>query len=641
MASAVLLNEVSPNNMNAECDVGDNDAVAVAATELSENAGEPSAAQREDATANDDDDDGETTYDDPPCIRRGNDDKPREDAAFAAAFSWNPLEEVDSALLSALCDARERKALLRLERVLVEFMREADASHVEVGGAYNSIVLGNGEGVDRAVVSPQTMQEIQFQQQRGLRQTSFQRLILHRLADRFRIIREVIPSSNDNFISTLNLIRLVKTEESAMPQHLLIDVDLSLLVDYRNPLARESRASPNAVPFNNTHDENVKLLSDSMGYSTLQENAAPAQTSGKKSKKKMVIMKRNSAGGSGAEDKAKTKREGKSRLKGKKLVDKEKAYEEARARIFGVSETTAAADGSNCPDDGGCEKTPQLNPQCPEFAPQNNNNLGDSNHSVPAAAGETSGSTDETGKSPEQNEEETSTVIISSDAPKDAVSSETPANNSKQGSTAASSSSSSTPSAATATTKAVYRNRQQEENDPDFKRRSDIRPAYMPMPMLNGVPPYLSANPYAPNNPYVTMVNMAMGQPHPLSVLPGQPHPHLAYYGHLHAQTPDPQAYNAMYPNHTGAAPPQSPAFFVANNPQGKSGHPPDAFPSKKSSRSSKQTHREASSSTPPNDEGAFEPTREDGPRVAACSDGPRGDAVPTFYAAEDFPALR
>ncbi|KAL3803649.1 hypothetical protein HJC23_003703 [Cyclotella cryptica] len=668
MASAVLVKEVSPNNMNLQCNDVDGDSI--------ENAGETSVDRHlvEREAANDDD--GETT-DDPPSSERNQsstDENQREtplsqneQAAIAAALSWNPLEEVDSALLSALCDARERKGLLRLERVLVEFMRDPGAAHVEVGGAYNSIVLGSGEGVDRPVVSPQTMQEIQFQQQRGLRQTSFQRLILHRLADRFRIIREVIPSSHENLITTLNLIRLVKTVESVMPQHLLIDVDLSLLVDYRNPLARDSRGSAATMPPNN-HDDSVKLLSDSMGSATLQENAPPAQTSNKKSKKKMVIMKRNSAGGSGAEDKAKSKREGKSGLKGKKLVDKEKAYEEARARIFGVCETaatTATADGSNN-NDGAGEVMPQLNPQSPEFAPQNTSSLGDSNHSMPSEASETPGTIEGTGKSPDPNEE--TSTIISSDAPKEAVSAET------QGSTATSTSTSPTPSALAATTKAVYRNRQQEENDPDFKRRSDIRPAYMTMPMVNGVP-YITSNPYAPNNPYVNMVNMAMGQQHPMSVMPGQQQPsHLGYYGHIHGQPPNPQAYN-IYPNHNSMAPPQSPAYYVTS-PPGKN-YPtavhPNAVPptnvaggaipsntvhtapsvgknansdaSLKKSSLSKSKREDSSSlssssASPPNNEIASKPPQ-DGPRIETCTDSQRSDAVPTFYTAEDFPALQ
>jgi hypothetical protein len=386
----------------------------------------------------------------------------------------------------------------------------------------------------------------------------------------------------------------------------------------------------------------------------------------------MVIMKRNSAGGSGTEDKAKTKREGKSRLKGKKLVDKEKAYEEARARIFGVCETTAA-DGTNNNDDGVAEKMPQLNPQSPEFAPQSNNGLGDSTHSVPSVASETPGSTNEVAeKSTEQKEDATSTGV-SSESPKEtAVSSDAQGSNAQGSNAASSTTSSSAPSASAATTKAVYRNRQQEENDPDFKRRSDIRPAYMTIPMVNGLP-YLTANPYAPNNPYVNMVNMAMGQPHlPMSVIPGHPQPtHLAYYGHLHGQPPNPPAYNVIYPNPTSAttAPPQSPAYFVTS-PPGKNyptaSHPHaipptshstfpsnpvpsagknaegDAYSSSSSSKKSKSKRDETSlSSSPPNNgEGASKPPREES-RGEIRVDGARGDVAPPLYTAEDFPALQ
>ena len=54
---------------------------------------------------------------------------------------WNPLEHVDSALLSALCDQRERKAMVTLEQVMIDFMRNEKVETMEVGGAFNSIVF--------------------------------------------------------------------------------------------------------------------------------------------------------------------------------------------------------------------------------------------------------------------------------------------------------------------------------------------------------------------------------------------------------------------------------------------------------------------------------------------------------------------
>ena len=44
--------------------------------------------------------------------------------ASGRATAWNPIEEVDSALLSGLIDARERKALYRLEQSMIEFMKD-------------------------------------------------------------------------------------------------------------------------------------------------------------------------------------------------------------------------------------------------------------------------------------------------------------------------------------------------------------------------------------------------------------------------------------------------------------------------------------------------------------------------------------
>jgi hypothetical protein len=49
---------------------------------------------------------------------------------------------IDSALLSAMRDSRERLALLKCERVMVDFCNAPDVQEIDVGGSYNSIIIG-------------------------------------------------------------------------------------------------------------------------------------------------------------------------------------------------------------------------------------------------------------------------------------------------------------------------------------------------------------------------------------------------------------------------------------------------------------------------------------------------------------------
>ena len=111
-------------------------------------------------------------------------------------------EEIDSALMAALRDPRERMGLLKLEQAMCEFLQSETDGWMEVGGPFNSQIQWPSAS-NNSVSYPPTM-----------RQTTFQRCILHRLADRFHIIREagsVLPSS----------IRLIKIPESKIPAQLL------------------------------------------------------------------------------------------------------------------------------------------------------------------------------------------------------------------------------------------------------------------------------------------------------------------------------------------------------------------------------------------------------------------------------------
>lgn len=556
------------NNIDAEAADGVFSAdLAISSIEKAQDASAPPSVDKEEKT--EDPSNGNVTSD-----RTSNGEAPQ----------WDPLATVDSALLSALLDPRERRALLRLERVLAEFTDSA-LNSIEVGGAFNTIVLGENEGVDRGYkleecMNPQNVQEFQFQQSRGLRQTSFQRLILHRLADRFGIVREVIPQ-NENIVTSLNLIRLIKTEESCVPERMVAEVDPSVLVGWRNPLARDSRSNNN-MGYNNSggcgnnnaggytalwspngEQDNMHHLSDHMANSSLNNPQAPQPT------KKMVIMKRSSTGGSN-NDGGKGKKEGKSRNR-KKLVDKEKAYEEARARIFGVEKgdddvgvdganegaaynaenteedekgTVQGASGDSSPDSKTEKK--QLNPQVTEFKPHTS--LEASHHSVDSMGSgsesvelgdRSKGEKNESNASPQEKTE----VGQRSNAKQNKKSSK-----GKSGKT-----SPSTNNNSRATGKAVYRNRQQEEADPDFKRRAG--PTYYT--------PQYAQNPYAQNVVYNNMVNVAMGQ-HPNAM--GGQHPNLAMQGH-----PGQHYYGQQqfYQNHLTT--PQSPYFgqgYHAQHPQ-------------------------------------------------------------------------
>lgn len=482
-------------------------------------------------------------------------------AEAADNMAWNPLEEVDAALLSALCDGRERKALLRLEQAVVDFMKDKSSGCMEVGGAFNAIALNlntfdgeiaTAEG-QMPLVSQQGQQELQNQQQRGLRQSSFQRLILHRLADRFNIMREQIyhpfgGAGNDRvFMGTgaqqnfsPGLIRLVKTDESLIPSHLLIDIEMSLLNNFKNTLTRSIGGGPD-----NSHEEGAKYITENMALATLEAQTPVAITSNKKSKK-MVIMKRgDSSGECGGDPDGSGRGKQKGKLRNKNKLS-EQAYEEARARIFGPSESSG--DNENNDDCDGNAELGEAGLTAPnQDLPPN------SSHSISPVDGDisnvaTGSHAADTGSTrhilPSQlitaatlafNRSSTSIPDLERDnnVPNSAPSrsSSFEADNLKHSSVPAA-------VATGAVSKAVYRNRQQEENDPDFRRRSDVRSAYVPY-VGNPYGPPPGANPYQQLPP----PHMAM-------------HHHAPYFYHGQPQHyPTPQ--DVVYANATNNPPTQ------------------------------------------------------------------------------------
>jgi hypothetical protein len=160
--------------------------------------------------------------------------------------------EIDSALLAAMRDDRERVALWRLESILCEFLATNNtAAWLEVSGPWNSVVLTDPSAPER--LTPK--QQAPHAQHAG-RQTSFQRCCLvHRLADRFGIVREtgqVLEGS----------IRLIKLTDSKIPVPLMQDLDASAFL-----------SSSTSTGAGATGSSGVDSLSRQMANQTLQPNS--------------------------------------------------------------------------------------------------------------------------------------------------------------------------------------------------------------------------------------------------------------------------------------------------------------------------------------------------------------------------------
>jgi len=417
-------------------------------------------------------------------------------------------KQVDSALLSALRDKRERIALLRLEKNLIDFMNDKTCGYMEVGGQGNSVVVrgasggtssddnavehGNGTtttsvAIPTAATNNATTTTARAQgsshgyngnnDTSGGRQTSFQRLCLHRLADRFNIVREQgyhNPNNSNNQI--IGLIRLVKIKESRVPTVKLINLDLTLY-------------NQSTIPQDRNDGFGVTGISDRLAVANLQEGG-----SGKKSKKKerVKIMKRSSssglAGGNGKSDKSNS-----SKQKGKKLSDKEKAYAEARARIFNSNESNVNSLGESEHADSEIVNPPH----------------GSANRSAdtsPVSSNSTNASANlkATYLVPSQVSPNTGEQILTTSRTKDA----------KRGNL---------PAAATggAASKVLWRNREQEASDPDFQCRH--HPG-----MLQVMPGQMQYHQYAPQNG----MNPSSGNFHYGAVTEGQSFNRGAgYYG--------------------------------------------------------------------------------------------------------------
>jgi len=361
---------------------------------------------------------------------------------------------IDSALLSALNDQKERMGLLRLEQVLLEFMNDRSIMFMDVGGPNNSTVLKEGTNTQS--------RGYQGEENNRGRQTSFQRLCLHRLADRFNIVREALPSPNcdDYYMGgsvTPSLIRLVKMKDSMIPSKLLIDLDLSSLDDKQHEL-RDADGSSASLSKNALTE-----LTDSFSASSLNTSGGVGTNAGdmvlvgqkqEKPRRKMKIMKRRSGDGTGNNNDGKDKKNS-NKNKGKKLSEKEKAYAEARARIFNELEEKRRAEGLTANASSGSPPPAALNKDV-------------ASPPSPSSAKSDKSSNMDAGSDPNSN--------LVYDVDPDYSDQQPPNKN----------------SASNVTSKVTWRNRRQEENDPDFRRgnvnRSVSQQSSASTMMSQGVP---------------------------------------------------------------------------------------------------------------------------------------------------------
>mmetsp|Transcript_23629 Transcript_23629/g.55984 ORF Transcript_23629/g.55984 Transcript_23629/m.55984 type:complete len:628 (+) Transcript_23629:224-2107(+) len=416
------------------------------------------------------------------------------------------VDVIDSALLAALRDPRERLGLLKLEQNLIDFLeKQPQDSYVDIGGPYNSTVISPTLGYIGQ--QPQQLQAtVQAQtdgNNAGRPQTTFQRCILHRICDRFNMTRE---NSYTTDIYGCYLIRVCKGTDSKKPPRRLLNVKES---EYQIPRPNPDNTSGNVASSNpsqqltsNFQQLNISSMAPVPPSTGTSGSNNSSNTKASSKVRKMKIMKRSSSSVSNSSSgsnnsKAKNNAPVKTRSS---LSEKEKKYAEARARIFeqeeengngngsqsavasscnnssnragttGFSMTSSnnnsnrysqgsqysnSRDGSNSDTYGGCSYIERRGSY---------NNTSSYNHNrqssqSPSSSSSTAGSTSSNPKAQPHNSSTTSLNSMSS-------------NNSGKGNT--SDCDQQLTSNTNTRSKATYRNRQQEETDPDFRRGAGI-----------------------------------------------------------------------------------------------------------------------------------------------------------------------
>ena len=388
---------------------------------------------------------------------------------------------IDSALLAALRDPRERLGLLKLEQILIDFLeKQPQDLYVDIGGPYNSTVISPTLGyIGQQPQQLQAMAQAQADgSNAGRPQTTFQRCILHRICDRFNMTRE---NSYTTDAYGCYLIRVRKGPNSKKPPRRLLNVKES---EYQIPRPSENTSANNAGSShpNNQLSANFQKMSIASAGSANPTGAGNG-TSGKANRKvgKMKIMKRsgsNVSSGSGGSSNGKAKNTVTAVKTRSTLSEKERKYEEARARIFAQEgESSAENAGESSTSNMGSGSTPAFVPgnyynnsnrnnndgyggyhnsdRHGNYNDYNNNPNRQSSHSS-SVGGAATGNP----KAPLHNNSTTSLSSMAS-------------NNSGKGSN--SDSEQQQQSTTTTRSKATYRNRQQEETDPDFRRGAGIQ----------------------------------------------------------------------------------------------------------------------------------------------------------------------
>jgi hypothetical protein len=500
---------------------------------------------------------------------------------------------IDSALMSALRDGRERRVMLRLEQMLVEFMNDGHRPFLDVGpgggnGAGPSPAAAAGGKVKTNINKNMSSSPLLLNPPKV--QNNFQKLILHRLADRFGIVRESILSPTGSFNAydfsgnsgpgpsmypthhnpmqhqhpqapmmqqpppqqqmqqTPFVIRLMKTAQSRIPKKLLIDI---LEEDDKNGNGNSS-ADSDVFDTRDMKQGLVEATEGGVAGSERREastNAAAgpgaagagpdgkASTSGtaKPKNRKMKIMKRSENGGAAFQHERKTSSSSrKNNLRGKNLSDKEKAYAEARARIFaeeqqnttnnnnsstgtsavggGDSATDAASDNGSSLDLAPSEMRKTTNSSSGTFTPRNAspnsscNSLSDmagSAKSSPASARKGTGEPQDcsplppaSGQDPNNKPALPPQRYLTANSPGTSFSEDDRqqqqqqrggGNNKSRRSSGTSQNSSSVNNNNNSNnssrhhnnSKVTWRNRREEENDPDFRRGRGVVPVAM------------------------------------------------------------------------------------------------------------------------------------------------------------------
>jgi len=494
----------------------------------------------------------------------------------------NSTVNIDSALLSALHDPRERLGLLKLEQSLIEFMNDKSTTSMEVGGPFNSIVLkgtrartGEVNEYENNIRSnyssifghrSQISQHVECQYY-GSRQTSFQRLCLHRLADRFNIVRETTFGSNNCNLNNVSptLIRLIKVKNSRVPDNLLINLDISSLIEKSSQKDRRcTYENVTGIVTSNVTPSEVEGIEDRLASTHLYDSSSrPASFitnncgGGKQMKKKVMIMKRRSSGNLQNDSKGDgsyvstfgTSDRVSHTLKGKNLSDKEKAYAEARARIFNSHQKKSCSLSSPEGTDslGGVISIPSdslsfsagknINPNgylppndvCvhPSPTPIITSDDGITSQSVLVIQSSSSFFSEHNEVSDESDDGYLSINM----------------NNNNN--------SSNLPAAATvgATSKVTWRNRRQEESDPDFQRGTPLMVTNMPLGSMVLPTPLR----YHPQNTHYQLEN---------TLLTGPPvffHHSTGYLGYDHSNS-------MMYQGHSANLCPPHPCLHVEEN---------------------------------------------------------------------------